>query len=411
MKVNNYMKKKLYIKNIFINFFIFTIPLAAVSNEFQSNDNTPLAVHGFMTTGAVQGDNKISFRNGINRRINYVYDSKFGITITKRFNEKWDLAAQYLSQFSPMQKIFDVDWALASYYPVEGLSLQFGKYKMPISLISDYDGIGRTYPWVRPPTEVYSLDPVQRLYGAKAAYEHDLGPFRGEATVFGGETKGSILRDLSDTVMTLKYDANNALGLGFSLENDLFLIRTSYQTSTISLVSDLFTIHKFILEYLSFGLKMEWEKWLLYTEYLKAKSKTSDADKTAADQGLAKAKTPDEMRSARIQKNAVQNPVLNNEAYYVTLGYSFFDTLMLAATYSELKNIQNKKSLFYDKQSSKMLTMKYDINRYIDLKFEYQRTDIPNDSIGLYTYNESKIAKKDLAKKINIYSVAMDFVF
>jgi hypothetical protein len=95
----------------------------------------------------------------------------------------------------------------------------------------------------------------------------------------------------------------------------------------------------------------------------------------------------------------------------VTLGYSFFDTLMLAATYSELKNIQNKKSLFYDKQSSKMLTMKYDINRYIDLKFEYQRTDIPNDSIGLYTYNESKIAKKDLAKKINIYSVAMDFVF
>ncbi len=401
--------------------YFFLVPFHSIYAD-SKEDNLPVNVHGFMTSGATKADNATSFNNGIQKRINYVYDSTFGLNISKRLSSEWDIAAQYLSQFRPTGNTFDVDWAIASYYPVRGLSFQVGKHKLPVSIISDYAGIGKLYPWVRPPMELYNLDKVQRFHGGKVNYEWTMGSYRTLFSVYGGAIRGIIKRESGANINQIQYDAYDVRGTGLSFESTNTLLRFCYLKAITSLGDSIlgetnFQINRLAIEYFSAGLRIDWKKLSLYSEFLSARSQTDDSDiaeaKQAVVNAIASKSSQAVLDKAKINYGILQKKVLNHNAYYATLGYKIINPVLLTYTFSQLMNLSSgvEKSAFYDAQSSNMVGISYEFNRFADVKFEYQRTYLPPGSFGLYTYDALNNPKAPLARNINIFNVSLDFMF
>ncbi len=405
------------IKNCWIfGFYIFFLSLSNFAYSEFLDDNMPVDIHGFMTSGVTKGDNSVSMKS-IQKRINFVFDSAFGLNVSKRLNSEWDIAAQYLSQFKSTARDFEIDWAIASYYPsqIRGMSLQVGKLKLPISIISDYSGIGRLYPWVRPPMELYSLDRVQRFYGGRLNYEWDMLGYHTLFSVFGGAINETVKREAGPRINNIDLKAYDIRGAGLSFVDTHTLIRLCYIRSLVALKDTNFHIDRLFVEYFSAGIKVEWRKFLVYSEYLHAGSQIDKGEiATAREAAEVAAKTKGisaaSLNAALVQSSILQKKILNNDAYYATLGYRILEPFMVTYTYSQLWN-NGIKSVLYGAQTSNILGLIYDFNRFTDIKFEYQRVYLPTGTSGLYTYDYVKNPNAKLARNINILNLSLDFIF
>jgi hypothetical protein len=68
-----------------------------------------------------------------------------------------------------------VEWANAKYQFSPDFSVRVGRTVVPVFLISDTRKVGYTYPWVRPPIEVYQVVPVTHNDGIDASHSLHLG--------------------------------------------------------------------------------------------------------------------------------------------------------------------------------------------------------------------------------------------
>lgn len=63
-----------------------------------------------------------------------------------------------------------VEWANVRYEITPDFSIRAGRIVLPIFLLADTRKVGYTYPWVRPPLEIYRLNPVTSSDGLDASY-------------------------------------------------------------------------------------------------------------------------------------------------------------------------------------------------------------------------------------------------
>ena len=59
----------------------------------------------------------------------------------------------------------EADWAFASYSFSDQVQVRIGKIKLPTFLVSDFIEVGYSYPWIRPPQEVYTGNPITSIVG------------------------------------------------------------------------------------------------------------------------------------------------------------------------------------------------------------------------------------------------------
>jgi hypothetical protein len=103
-------------------------------------------------------------------------DSKLGAQVTARFASQLSAMLQVISEqnydntFSP-----HVEWANITYQPTPEFSVRVGRIVLPTFLLSDSRKVGYANTWVRPPVEVYNLDPIFNSDGADASYQMQLG--------------------------------------------------------------------------------------------------------------------------------------------------------------------------------------------------------------------------------------------
>jgi hypothetical protein len=78
--------------------------------------------------------------------------------------------------------------ASLNYEGIRNLSVQFGHLPAPFWLISEEKFVGYTYPWIRPPFELYSIPAVtENLEGIRAIYQFNVGDFLIKPSLFGGD--------------------------------------------------------------------------------------------------------------------------------------------------------------------------------------------------------------------------------
>jgi opacity protein-like surface antigen len=103
-------------------------------------------------------------------------DSLAGVQLTARPTSKLSAVLQVVSEQNYDGAYWPhVEWASVKYQFTPDFSLRVGRTVLPVLLVTDSRKIGYTNPWVRPPVEVYSTNPVTNNDGVDASYRLRIG--------------------------------------------------------------------------------------------------------------------------------------------------------------------------------------------------------------------------------------------
>lgn len=141
--------------------------LSVIASVTQAAEDVRLG--GFIrAAGAVTdvADSKDKYMERINNNASYG-DTHFGLNISAAINDNWSVAGQLYASGAEENYNISLDWAYASYRPNDNFSVDMGKMKYPNLVVSEYYDVGITYPWIRPPEEIYRFE----VLGPSLSYE------------------------------------------------------------------------------------------------------------------------------------------------------------------------------------------------------------------------------------------------
>ncbi|MDH4133553.1 MAG: hypothetical protein OEV31_02060, partial [Gammaproteobacteria bacterium] len=159
-----------------------------------STDN--ITFSGFLTAGAnyasqpvLANTGAVSSDGSIGNVVSFEKDSRFGLQVSAQINPEVSVTGQMLAKANENSYSLSTDWAYVKYRASNNLSVRAGRVKLPSFLISDYNEVGYAYPWVRPPQEMYSANPMTGVNGVDMLLRFNMGdlglliqPFYGNNT-------------------------------------------------------------------------------------------------------------------------------------------------------------------------------------------------------------------------------------
>jgi hypothetical protein len=195
------------------------IACGAVHGAAQAQSMPEFKFSGFGTLSAVHSNDKNSdFTGGRyqftgaghTRSTSLDPDSKLGGQVDAVFSDKLSGVVQVVTQhqydnsYTPM-----VEWANLKVQLLPELSLRVGRIAAPTYLLSESRFVGYSYPWVRPPTEVYFVAPITSNDGVDATWRSTVAganntvqAYYGNSSVKfnGGGAKSKPAWGVNDTV-------------------------------------------------------------------------------------------------------------------------------------------------------------------------------------------------------------------
>lgn len=160
---------------------------------------------GFLTLAATRSSEKnadfvsnVTQPNGpgFTRSVDFGVDSRVGAQVDVRFTDRFSGVVQlvaehrYDNHYTPY-----VNMANLKFQATPGLALRVGRMPFSAYLISDYQKVGYSMPWVRPPVEVYQFNPLNFVDGVDAVFQHNLGPVAVAWQVSAGTTAAKLPSD------------------------------------------------------------------------------------------------------------------------------------------------------------------------------------------------------------------------
>jgi len=219
------------------------MPLCGVAAETADVAPAPsiFSLSGFGTVGEVHSsEDKADFTNsifqpngaGYSRTWSPEVESLIGGQISARITPKLSAVVQVIAQqnyngtYTP-----HVEWANIKYQFTPDLSVRIGRVELPTFLFSDTRKVGYTYPWVRPPIEVYSLLPITASDGGGFSYGANLGNVT-------NTTEGSAVQ--SNTPQPHGRGtavARDSINFSNTSEYKSLIVRLSYQHARLTIAS------------------------------------------------------------------------------------------------------------------------------------------------------------------------------
>lgn len=385
---------------------------------------------GFGTLGIVHSSDKdADFRGNIEQstgagRTNTHdsgVDSVFGAQADVQFMPKLTGTAQIvtrrLSDYNSTRPYFE--WANIKYQATRDLSVRAGRVVAPVFMISDSRMVGYAQTMVRPPEEVYFINPITYVNGADVNYKFASGPvlYKVGATIgklnqtlvsavgsfsykfdtklvnAAAEYNGSTLRlgygkvDLSASAEALDiYDKGMNTLVNAGVANASTIQSNTYHTDN--------TVEMYMLGYV-----YDKNEWLFQSEYVSRKSKSDivlDLDGFSLMGGYRIAKWTPFLGYAHMStKNPVILPSLN--------------TSSLPPGQAGIINALNATYQMPHNRSTWSMGTRWDVIDNVALKVQFDRTDKEKGGTGLFVNSTPEFNNND--RKINVYSATLDFVF
>lgn len=349
---------------------------------------------GFWTMGAAGTDAEPTMA-GLNRRASLFYDSLAGINGQVGLNDQWTATMQLLAKGEPNNFEPQLDWALASWQPTSNLTLRLGKQKVPAWMVSDHKDVGLLYPWIRPPIEVYSLNPISSFVGVGATLNWALG----ESTDLQAELIGGSARIELDEVELgglLNLNIEDAMGANLTLSNGPASLRVTYLQAHLSgtFEMDIETpcslvpgctgptdstvrthltspVTSDISTFTGLGLKWDDQKFLFMGEYAQ-------------------------------QKNENSNLAEVNEAFYTTLGYKFEWKKRMLVHFTHAATVESEGTLATGLQHTDTLGLNTYLSDSLVAKLEWGIAEV-TDRNGMFSV--------DPGRKVNVLGFALSAAF
>ncbi|MEO8315867.1 MAG: hypothetical protein ABI645_13870 [Pseudomonadota bacterium] len=133
-------------------------------------------------------------------------DSVLAGQVTANFTPRLSALVQVVSEVRPDDS-FDprIEWANVTYQITPDLQVAAGRIVSPILMLTDTRRLSYSYPWIRPPQEVYELDPVTSNDGVSLHWRIRFGEFTHTLEAAYGRSDTHYSRDgLSGVVRARK---------------------------------------------------------------------------------------------------------------------------------------------------------------------------------------------------------------
>lgn len=173
----------------------------------------------FVST-AVQPDG-----TGFSSDKSYSIDKKVGLQANAKIADWLSLVVQGVSEYR-YDRTFNpyINLAFLKAQVMPELSIRVGRMPFNAYLISDYQKVGYTYTWVRPPVEVYQFNPIFNYDGADITWQKSMGGVALTLQAFAGSNNVKLVQRGAVTDL----DAKGIAGLWLSANHGNSLYRVYY---------------------------------------------------------------------------------------------------------------------------------------------------------------------------------------
>ena len=148
-----------------------------------------LKINGFMTAGVSSADDEIEAGYEIDDNANFRGDALAGLQFNYALGEKSSAVVQLVARSRGNESWeTNAEWAYINYGLSQNLDVRMGRLRIPLYLYSETIDVGYSYPWVRPPLQLYqttltSYEGADMLYKfSTGSVNHTLQPFAGSST-------------------------------------------------------------------------------------------------------------------------------------------------------------------------------------------------------------------------------------
>ena len=407
---------------------LITLPVCAVGADAESSAGSSagssiFSFSGFGTVGETHSSEgnadfagSIFQPNGAGHTRNWSpeVDSLIGGQLSARITPALSAVVQVIAEqnydgtFRP-----HVEWANIKYQFTPDFSVRIGRMELPTFLFSDTRKVGYTYPWVRPPIEVYSLLPITASDGGGFSYRLNLGDVT-------NTTQGSYVQ--SNTPQPNNRGtaiARDSANISNTTEYKALTFRVSYQHARLTIAS----LDGFLDNFRMFG-----PQGIAIADKYDADSKPVETEVIGASYDPGHWFVISEWAHARL------NSFLgDNTSWYASGGYRFgqFTPYVTYAHESAASNSDPGLALIglppaaagfaaglnaglnailqaIPAQSTVSLGTRWDFAKNLDLKVQFDHTRIGADSDGSLINIQPGFRP---GGTVNLFSATVDFVF
>ncbi|MDD1609063.1 MAG: hypothetical protein LUO95_00225 [Methylococcaceae bacterium] len=219
---------------------LFLLILLSVGTDIAMADSlSSWSLKGFGTLAATGTDtDKIGFyrdksqTQDANSGWGITNDSQLGLQVDWQASDSLHATLQWIAR-DHAGNFFEqnLDWAFLRWSLGNDLDIRLGRLGVGVFSLSDYRNIGYTYPWIRPPHEVYSTIPYYHFDGADITKKFSLGE-EGilSVKIYGGYS----FNQLPTQTAGVHNQQSPATGANISYENGNWQARLGYTYATIT---------------------------------------------------------------------------------------------------------------------------------------------------------------------------------
>ena len=130
-----------------------------------------------------------SYYNALANTDHWDFDTRnnhLGVQFYSGLTEKVSVTIALTAEGGQTGYSVEPQWAFGTYQFNDDWGLRMGRYKGPFYMVSDYRDVGYAYPWVRPPEEVYSTNPIRSLNGLDLVFQKSHQNINYLLEIYGG---------------------------------------------------------------------------------------------------------------------------------------------------------------------------------------------------------------------------------
>lgn len=393
--------------------------LVALASGAQADDSASMfSVSGFGTVGAVKTNTDLaayqaSLRSGgATSDVSTDVDTKLAVQVTGTFNPMFSATGQLMTRrnsdgnWNPA-----LQWLFAKAKFGQGFSARVGRIGAPFFMVSDFRDVGYTNVSIRPPIDVYGQVNFSTFDGADLLYQGDVGQASINAQVYAGK---STTRFPGKVDVKLK----NTMGFNVSAEFGPVTLRLGHVETKLTLVGS--AGHDGLIA----GLRNASQAPGLASLATLA-DELAVTNKAGSFTGLgASLDWNNIVASAEFTKRRTDSYIADTTGWYTTVGYRL-GKFTPYVTLSEIKQDSPSSTTAIPPvpqlaplaagangllrslaQKTTAVGVRWDVMKNTDVKLQYDRIRVGSGSAGLF--ND---VKPGFAGPVNVYSVAVDFVF
>ncbi len=158
--------------------------ISSVKRSLEKQESA-LKINGFLTAGASKASPAVYDQNiDISDDVTFDTDTIIGLQTSFQLSPEADVTVQMVAKAADNWEL-EAEWAFLRYNLTDDLSFRAGRLRLPLYLFSESLDVGFSYPWVRPPNEVYAL-PIRNYEGVDLLYTASHGDWIHQFQVFVG---------------------------------------------------------------------------------------------------------------------------------------------------------------------------------------------------------------------------------